>query len=62
MWFIPSERNLAPPVGQKAVEKGERTNTLLPFISNGARAHALFILIRRCIPASFKEGIVWRIL
>jgi quercetin 2,3-dioxygenase len=34
MWFIPSERDLAPSVQQMAVEKKERTNTLLPLISN----------------------------
>jgi redox-sensitive bicupin YhaK (pirin superfamily) len=34
MWFIPSERDLAPSVEQKAVEKKERTNRLLPLVSN----------------------------
>jgi quercetin 2,3-dioxygenase len=34
MWFIPSERGLAPSVEQKAVEKKERTNRLLPLVSN----------------------------
>ena len=34
MWFIPFERDLAPSVEQKAVEKKERTNRLLPLVSN----------------------------
>jgi len=34
MWFIPSERDLVPSVEQKAVEKKERANTLLPLVSN----------------------------
>ena len=34
MWFTPSEGNLTPYVEQKAVEKKDRTNRLLPLISN----------------------------
>ncbi len=34
MWFIPSERDLSPSVEQKAVEKRDRTNRLLPLVSN----------------------------
>jgi redox-sensitive bicupin YhaK (pirin superfamily) len=34
MWFIPSERGLEPSVEQKAVKKEERTNRLLPLVSN----------------------------
>lgn len=34
MWFIPSESSLTPSVEQKMVEKRERTNRLLPLISN----------------------------
>jgi len=34
MWFIPSEGGLIPSVEQKAVEKRERTNRLLPIVSN----------------------------
>ena len=34
MWFIPSERGLDPSVEQKSVEKGERSNRLLPLVSN----------------------------
>jgi redox-sensitive bicupin YhaK (pirin superfamily) len=34
MWFIPSERGLAPSVEQKAVEEKERTNSFLPLVSN----------------------------
>jgi redox-sensitive bicupin YhaK (pirin superfamily) len=34
MWFIPSERGLEPSVEQKPVKKEERTNRLLPLVSN----------------------------
>ena len=34
MWFIPSKRGLEPSVEQKAVKKEERTNRLLPLVSN----------------------------
>jgi redox-sensitive bicupin YhaK (pirin superfamily) len=34
MWFIPSASGLPPSVEQKAVEKKERTNRLLPLVSN----------------------------
>jgi hypothetical protein len=34
MWFIPSEGDLAPSIEQKAVEGKERTNRLLPLVSN----------------------------
>jgi redox-sensitive bicupin YhaK (pirin superfamily) len=34
MWFIPAEKNLIPSLEQKAVEKKERTNRLLPLVSN----------------------------
>ena len=34
MWFIPSMRALTPSVEQKEVEKKERTNRLLPLVSN----------------------------
>ncbi len=34
MWFIPSERGLDPSIEQKKVEKSERTNRLLPLVSD----------------------------
>jgi len=34
MWFIPSKPNLKPSVEQRQVEKNERTNKLLPLVSN----------------------------
>lgn len=58
MWFIPSEKDLAPSVEQKAVEKKERTNRLFPLVSNDQRMHSPSILMRGCIPAFFKKGIV----
>lgn len=34
MWFIPSEMDLNPSVQQKAVERDDRTNRLVPLVSN----------------------------
>ena len=34
MWFYPSRRGLKPAVEQKAVEQAERTDRLLPLVSN----------------------------
>jgi hypothetical protein len=34
MWFLPAIRGSEPKVEQKAVEQGERTNRLLPLVSN----------------------------
>ncbi len=34
MWFIPSEEDLPPSVEQKSVEREERTDRLLPLVSN----------------------------
>jgi hypothetical protein len=34
MWFIPSKKGLEPSVEQKAVKEEERTNRLLPLVSN----------------------------
>jgi redox-sensitive bicupin YhaK (pirin superfamily) len=34
MWFIPYERDLAPSVEHKEVKEEERTNRLLPLVSN----------------------------
>ena len=34
MWFYPSRHGLKPSVQQKAVEKDERTDRLLPLVSN----------------------------
>lgn len=34
MWFFPSERGLEPSVGQKKVERVERTDRFLPLVSN----------------------------
>jgi quercetin 2,3-dioxygenase len=42
MWFLPSQHNLKPSVEQKKVEKKDRTNRLLPLVSN-KNPHALKI-------------------
>jgi redox-sensitive bicupin YhaK (pirin superfamily) len=36
MWFQPAERGLEPSVEQRAVEKADRTNKLLPLVSHRA--------------------------
>jgi redox-sensitive bicupin YhaK (pirin superfamily) len=66
MWFIPSERDLAPSVDQKAVEKKERTNRLLPLVSNengdalpihsDARVYSCFLQKGHSVKHSLKEG------
>ena len=66
MWFIPSEKDLAPSVEQKAVEKKERTNRLLPLVSNehedalpihsDARVYSCFFQKGHSVGHSLKEG------
>jgi redox-sensitive bicupin YhaK (pirin superfamily) len=66
MWFIPSERDLAPSVEQKAVEKKERTNRLLPLVSNehedalniysDALVYSCFLQEGHSVEHSLKEG------
>ncbi|HAM53249.1 MAG TPA: pirin family protein [Nitrospiraceae bacterium] len=66
MWFIPSERDLTPSVEQKAVEKKERTNTLLPLVSNehqgalpihsDARVYSCFLQRGHSVEHSSKAG------
>jgi redox-sensitive bicupin YhaK (pirin superfamily) len=34
MWFLPAQRGLPPSVEQRQVDKAERTNELLPLVSN----------------------------
>ncbi len=66
MWFVPSERNLTPSVEQKAVEKEERTNRLLPLVSNehkdalrihsDALVYSCFLQKSHVLEHSVKEG------
>jgi len=66
MWFIPSERDLAPSVEQKAVERFERANRLLPLVSNehedalpihsDARVYSCFLQQGRDVEHSLKAG------
>jgi hypothetical protein len=66
MWFIPSERDLAPSVEQKAVDKKERTNRLLPLVSNesedalpirsDARVYSCFLYGGHSVEHSLKAG------
>lgn len=66
MWFIPSKRGLSPSVEQKAIEKKERTNRLLPLVSNehhdalpihsDARLYSCFLQRGHSVEHSLKEG------
>jgi len=66
MWFIPYERHLAPSVEQKEVEKKERTNRLLPLVSNehddvlpihsDARVYSCFLQGGHSVEHSLREG------
>jgi redox-sensitive bicupin YhaK (pirin superfamily) len=66
MWFIPFERDLDPSLEQKAVEKPERTNRLLPLVSNAhkgalpirsdARVYSCFLQAGHGVVHALKEG------
>ena len=66
MWFIPSEKELNPSVEQKAVEREERTNRLLPLVSNehkdalpirsDARVYSCFLRKGNSVEHSLKKG------
>ena len=66
MWFIPSEKDLAASVEQKAVEQIERTNNILPLVSNehtgalsirsDARLYSCFLQRGHSVEHSLKEG------
>jgi hypothetical protein len=44
MWFLPSKRGMAPSVEQKEVMRKDRTNRLIPLVSNRHPAGALRII------------------
>jgi len=54
MWFIPTVRGSEPQVQQKAVEQAERTNRLLPLVSN-AHPGALPILAEAQVFSCFLQ-------
>jgi redox-sensitive bicupin YhaK (pirin superfamily) len=66
MWFIPSEMDLPPSVEQKAVEKKDRTNRLIPLVSNedegalpihsDARVYSCFLQGGHDLKHPLKEG------
>ncbi len=66
MWFIPSEVSLVPSVERKVVEKKERTNRLLPLVSNehkdalpihsDARVYSCFLQKGHGVEHSVKEA------
>ncbi|MGE5237230.1 MAG: pirin family protein [Chloroflexota bacterium] len=66
MWFIPSEKDLPPSVEQKEVEKEDRTNRLLPLVSNeyedtlpihsDARVCSCFLQSGQSVEHSLKGG------
>lgn len=55
MWFLPSKKDLEPSVEQKAVEKVDRTNRLLPLVSN-AHPGALSIVSDAQVFSCFLQG------
>lgn len=67
MWFLPSERGLEPSVEQKMVERAERTNRLLPLVSNehmdalpihsNAQVHSSFLQAGRTLDYQIRD---WR--
>jgi len=66
MWFIPQKRGLTPSVEQKKVKKDERTNRLLPLVSNedpgslpiasDAKVYSCFLRKGKTVAYPFKEG------
>ncbi len=66
MWFIPSVSGLVPSVEQKEVEKKERTNNILPLVSNDdegalpihsdARVYSCFLEKGHGVKHSLEEG------
>jgi len=65
MWFVPERRGLTPSVEQKQVEQSERTNKLLPLISNtepgalriasDAQVHSCFLQKGKAVSHAFAE-------
>ncbi|MBE0429560.1 MAG: pirin family protein [Thermoleophilia bacterium] len=55
MWFLPSETDLEPSVEQKQVRREERTNLLLPLVSND-HSDALPIVSDAKVFASYLES------
>lgn len=66
MWFIPEESKLIPSVEQKKVKINERTNKLLPLVSNedkaslriasDAKVYSSFLQNGRSVSYKFKKG------
>ncbi len=66
MWFIPRQRRLTPLVEQKKAEKEERTNRLLPLVSNDdpeslriasdAKVYSCFLQKGKVVAHPFPEG------
>jgi len=66
MWFIPSKKGLEPSVEQKTVKKEERTNRLLPLVSNNhpetlpiasdAEVYSCFLEKENALKHEIKDG------
>lgn len=56
MWYVPSAPGLEPSVEQKAVEKVDRTNRLLPLVSNDDRGALPILSDARVYAALVKKG------
>jgi redox-sensitive bicupin YhaK (pirin superfamily) len=56
MWFYPSKRGLPPAVEQKAVERAERTDRLLPLVSNRDRSTLPIVSDARVLSSFLHAG------
>ncbi len=66
MWFAPDTPGLTPSVEQKQVDRAERTNCLLPLVSNDdlealpiasdAKVYSCFLQKGKAVAYSFQEG------
>jgi redox-sensitive bicupin YhaK (pirin superfamily) len=66
MWFVPEKPGLTPSVEQKEVEQSERTNRLLPLVSNDdpgalpiasdAKVYSCFLQKGNSVSYTFAEG------
>ena len=66
MWFAPQKHGLTPSVEQKRVERADRTNKLLPLVSNDdaeslkiasdAKVYSCFLERGKTVACRFKEG------
>lgn len=56
MWFLPSEPDLEPAVQQRPVELAERTNVLLPLVSNEHRGALPIVSDAKVFSSHLEKG------